>query len=723
VIANHSVRVVVFQHGLEALDYAVPPGLEIAPGDAVQVPLGPRTITGVVWDEGRLAGKLVEARKLRPVTAKLPVAPLSLPLRRLCEWVADYYLAPLAGVVRMVWPSVAFLGDREVVEYRLGGDLPARMTPARVAAVERLAGKQGLVRDLARVAGVSEAVIRGLVTAGALVPEVVAAGGAIGVPDPDFAAPVLEAAQAAAAGELVAAVEQRGFAPFLLEGVTGSGKTEVYFEAVAAALYSGGQALVLVPEIALTAPWLARFAARFGVAPVAWHSDLKASERRAAFAAIADGRAKVVVGARSALFLPFADLRVTIVDEAHETSFKQEEGVHYHARDVAVMRAREEGTTVVLATATPAIETQVQAAKGTYRHLVLPARFGGATMPDVKAVDMRRHPPTRGHWLSPPLVAAVTATLAKGEQALLFLNRRGYAPLTLCRACGERIECPNCTAWMVEHRLSKRLACHHCGHQTPVPPACPQCGAEESLVACGPGVERIAEEVARTWPAARVALVTSDTINSPARAAALVAAVAARDIDVLIGTQMVTKGYHFPELTLVGVVDADMGLSGGDLRAGERTFAQIAQVAGRAGRGNKPGRVLIQTHQPEARLMRALVAGDARAFYDAETEARRDLGLPPFGRLAAIIVSSEDAAAALAAARAIGAAAPVVDGVAVLGPAAAPLAMLRGRHRQRLLVQARRDVRLQQVLRDWLGGVAVPNQVRVIVDIDPYSFV
>jgi primosomal protein N' (replication factor Y) len=731
VIANHSVRVLVFQHGLEALDYAVPPGLEIDAGDAVQVPLGPRTITGVVWDEGRLAGKLVEARKLRPVTAKLPLAPLSLPMRRLSEWVADYYLAPLAGVVRMVWPSVAFLGDREIVEYRLGGDLPARMTPARAQAVERLAGRQGPVRDLARVANVSEAVIRGLVATGALVPETVAAGGAIGVPDPDFAVPVLEAAQAAAATELVAAVEARGFAPFLLEGVTGSGKTEVYFEAVAAALrggrsegdHKGGQALVLVPEIALTAPWLARFAARFGAPPVAWHSDLKASERRAAFAAIADGRAKVVVGARSALFLPFADLRVTIVDEAHETSFKQEEGVHYHARDVAVMRAREEGAAVVLATATPAIETQVQAAKGTYRHLVLPARFGGATMPDVKAVDMRRHPPTRGHWLSPPLVAAVTATLAKGEQALLFLNRRGYAPLTLCRACGERIECPNCTAWMVEHRLSRRLACHHCGHQTPVPPACPQCGAEESLVACGPGVERIAEEVARTWPAARVALVTSDTINSPARAAALVAAVEARDIDVLIGTQMVTKGYHFPELTLVGVVDADLGLSGGDLRAGERTFAQIAQVAGRAGRGSKPGRVLIQTHQPEARLMRALVAGDARAFYDAETEARRDLGLPPFGRLAAIIVSSEDAAAALAAARAIGAAAPVVDGVSVLGPAAAPLAMLRGRHRQRLLVQARRDVRLQQVLRDWLGGVAVPNHVRVIVDIDPYSFV
>ena len=721
--APPSVRVVVFQHGLGALDYAVPASMVLAPGDAVTVPLGPRQITGVVWDAGRLDGREVEAKRLRAVASRIDIPPLAAPLRRLCEWVADYYIAPLAGVVRMVWPSVAFLGDREVTEYRLGGPAPDRMTPARTQALQRLDGRQGIVRDLTRMAGVSDAVIRGLVAAGTLLPVLVSADAMPAAPDPDHAPPLLEAAQAEAAVTIADAVTAGGFVPFLLEGVTGSGKTEVYFEAVAAALRGGGQALVLLPEIALTAPWLSRFAARFGCAPVAWHSDLKASERRAAWAAIADGRAKVVVGARSALFLPFADLRVTIVDEAHETSFKQEEGVHYHARDVAVMRAQEEGATVVLATATPAIETQVQAAKGTYRHLKLPARFGGAQMPDIQLVDLRRYPPTRGHWLSPPLVAGVTATLEKGEQALLFLNRRGYAPLTLCRTCGTRIQCPNCTAWMVEHRLSRRLACHHCGHQTPVPDACPECGEGDSLVACGPGVERIAEEVSRTWPEARVALVTSDTINSPAKAAALVRAVEAREIDVLIGTQMVTKGYHFPELTLVGVVDADLGLSGGDLRAGERTFQQVAQVAGRAGRGAKPGTVLIQTHQPQARLMQALVAGDPAAFYEAETEARRDLGLPPFGRLAAIIVSSEDAAAALAAARAIGAAAPSGEGLSVLGPAAAPLAMLRGRHRQRLLVQARRTLPLQRVLRDWLGAVPVPNNVRVVIDVDPYSFV
>ena len=505
--------------------------------------------------------------------------------------------------------------------------------------------------------------------------------------------------------------------------MTGSGKTEVYFEAVAQAIRNGGQALVMVPEIALTAPWLARFAARFGCQPLSWHSDLKTSERRAAWAAIADGRAKVVVGARSALFLPYANLKTIIVDEAHEASFKQEEGVHYHARDVAVMRGRMEGLPIILATATPAIETQVLASRGTYRHLVLPSRFGGAELPAVTLVDMTRHPPARGTWLSPVLVAAITDTLAKGEQSLLFLNRRGYAPLTLCRACGNRIQCPNCTAWMVEHRLSRRLACHHCGHQMPVPEQCPECGEADHLVACGPGVERIAEEVRRTWPEARTAVVTSDTITSPARAAALVAAVEGREVDVIIGTQMVTKGYHFPNLTLVGVVDADLGLSGGDLRAGERTWQQIVQAAGRAGRGQKPGRVLIQTHQPKAPIMQALAKGDAAAFFAAEIAARRDLGLPPFGRLAALIVSSEDAAAAKSAADALGAAAPQREGLMVLGPAPAPLAMLRGRHRHRLLVQARRDLPLPAILRDWLVNAVLPSSVRVVVDVDPYSFV
>ena len=716
-------RVVILQSGLGPLDYALPRGQPVAPGDVVQVPLGPRLVTGVVWEEQRLPAAEVDDARLRPIAGLFDVPPVPEPVRRLAEWVADYYLAPLSAVLRMVLSSGAALdGARTVIEYRPTGVMPPRLTPRRARALERIAGRQGLIRELAAAAEVSDAVIRGLVKAGAIEAVEVGIDAPFPLPDPAFGAPILETDQLNAATALADAVRQSGFQPCLLEGVTGSGKTEVYFEAMAQAMRQGGQTLVLVPEIALTEPWLRRFEARFGVAPVAWHSDLRSSQRRRAWRAAASGEARVVVGARSALFLPYPNLRLIVVDEAHETSFKQEDGVMYHARDVAVMRAQLEQIPIVLATATPAIETRVQVERGRYAHITLPARYGGAELPAIGTVDMRRFPPPPGRWLSPPVALALEETLERGEQALLFLNRRGYAPLTLCRYCGHRIECPNCTAWMVEHRLLSRLQCHQCGHAMPVPDQCPECGSEDALVACGPGVERIADEVATLFPQARAAIVASDTIWSPAKAAALVNAVEAHEINLIIGTQLITKGYHFPDLTFVGVVDADLGLAGGDLRASERTFQQIQQVAGRAGRGEKPGRVLLQTHQPEAPVIRALVSGDAEGFYAAETESRRHHAMPPFGRLAGIIISSQDQREAAAVARMIGAAAPATHGMTVLGPAPAPLAMLRGRHRQRLLVHAPRNIDLQSIIRAWFAELKWSTGVRISVDVDPYSF-
>jgi primosomal protein N' (replication factor Y) len=431
----------------------------------------------------------------------------------------------------------------------------------------------------------------------------------------------------------------------------------------------------------------------------------------------------VVVGARSALFLPYARLGLIVVDEAHEVSFKQDDGVRYNARDVAVMRASFEKIPVVLASATPALESLQMAESGVYEKLVLPARFGGAELPAIATVNLTEEKPPHGRWLAPRLVEGLRDRLAKGEQSLLFLNRRGYAPLTLCRHCGFRFQCPNCSAWLVEHRLSRRLACHHCGHETAPPDNCPECGEPGCLVACGPGVERIAHEVEELLPEARLAVVTSDTLNSPEKAAQFIAEAEAGVIDVIVGTQLVTKGFHFPELTLVGVVDADLGLEGGDLRAAERTYQQIAQVSGRAGRGSKPGEVLIQTRHPEAAVIAALAAGDRDAFYAAETEARRHAGAPPFGRWAAIIVSSEDEAEAREAANRIGATRPNLQDVMILGPAPAPMAMLRGRYRYRLLLNARRSAEVQQVIRDWLGALSFPQGVRVAIDIDPYSFV
>ena len=707
-------RVLLLNAALGPLDYRVPHGMRVEHGSIVVAPLGPRQIVGVVWEEDRFPDvESVGDNRLRNLLEVVDAPPLPETLRRLIEWTADYYLAPPAAVLRMALSSMAALeGARTVIEYRATGAAPERMTEQRAQALERIGERQGLIRELAMIGGVSDAVIRGLIKQDIFEPVEVSVDTPFPMPDPDHAPPALSQAQGEAAAQMADAVRAHDFAPFLLDGVTGSGKTEVYFEAIAAAIRTDRQVLVLLPEIALTEPFLERFEKRFGCVPVNWHSGLRQSERRRAWRAIASGQAQVVVGARSALFLPYPNLGLIVVDEAHEASFKQEDGVHYHARDVAVMRGLIEKFPVVLASATPAIETRHQVELGRYAEIKLPSRYGGAEMPDIQAVNLLTDPPERGRWIAPPLVKAIDETMEKGEQSLLFLNRRGYAPLTLCRHCGYRFQCPNCTAWMVEHRLTHRLACHHCGHVIPAPRYCPECKEEDSLVACGPGVERIADEVKTLWPQARTAIATSDTLSSPARVADFVKSVEAGDIDIIVGTQLVTKGYHFPNLTLVGVIDADLGLEGGDLRAAERTFQQIVQVAGRAGRGQMPGSEVIN----------ALVDGDTERFYAVETENRRRANAPPFGRFAAIIISSEDADEAAQTARLIGKSAPVIEGMRVYGPAPAPLSVLRGRHRHRLLVHATRQVDVQAAIREWLGNLAWKSGTRVAVDVDPYSF-
>ena len=718
------VRCLVLNAALGPLDYKVPEGLRVEPGSVVECPLGPRTVIGIVWEAERLPGTEVPAEKLRPLRGILPVPPLSAPLRRLIEWTADYYVASLAGVARMALSSGGALkGPATMTEYRLTGGLPERMTPQRQAAIDALDGEQANIRELSGIAGVSEGVLRGLVNQGVLEPVEVDCDRPYDTARPDFVQVDLSDEQQAVSDVFSAAVRKRDFAPFLLDGVTGSGKTETYFEPVAEALRMGRQVLVLLPEIALTENFLHRFEERFGAAPILWHSSLKSTERRRAYRAVCEGSAQVVVGARSALYLPFAKLGLIVVDEAHETSFKQEDGVRYNARDVAVMRGHFEKVPVILASATPALESLQMAESGIYEKVDLPSRFGGAELPTIELIDLTEEKPPHGMWLAQRLVDGIEERLERGEQSLLFLNRRGYAPLTLCRNCGFRYQCPNCSAWLVEHRFTRRLACHHCGHEAPAPQACTECGEPDCLVACGPGVERIADEVAERLSQARVFVATSDTLNSPGRAAEFIAAVEAREIDVIVGTQLVTKGFHFPELTLVGVVDADLGLEGGDLRAGERTYQQVAQVAGRAGRGSKPGEVLIQTRHPEAPVIAALAAGDRDAFYSAETEMRREAGAPPFGRWASIIISSEDDGEAREAANRLGAFRPDVADCMILGPAPAPMALLRGRYRYRFLINARRSVQLQHVIRRWLTQVDHPAGVRVAVDIDPYSFV
>jgi primosomal protein N' (replication factor Y) len=630
----------------------------LAPGTLVLVPLGPRMVVGAVWDD--VPDFAVRAKKVAEV---LDFPPLPEALRKFVDWVAQYTLS------------------------KRGDVLALGVKAALLAAPKARAKKIAFAAADLSVAGAE-----------------------------------LSEDQAAAAAALCASVRGHKFGVTLLDGVTGSGKTEVYLEAVAAALQGGGQALVLLPEISLSVQFLQRFEARFGAAPAVWHSELTPAVRRETFRAVAEGRAGVVVGARSALFLPFPDLRLIVVDEEHEGAFKQEDGVTYHARDMAVVRARFSDASCVLVSATPSLETVENARAGRYARLALTARHGGAVLPQVAALDLRAHPPERGKFLSPVLVGAVRETLARGEQAMLFLNRRGYAPLTLCRHCGHRFSCPNCTAWLVEHRQFRRLVCHHCGYTAGMPEVCPACAAAGNFAAIGPGVERIAEEVAEVFPEARVLVMASDVITGPKQAAEAARKILEREVDIVIGTQMVAKGWHFPGLTLVGVVDADLGVSGGDLRAGERTVHMLHQVAGRAGRAEAPGKVLLQTYAPEHPVIAALLSGDLAAFMAQEARERRPGHWPPFGRLAALIVSAGEERAADAVARALARSAPHGAGLEILGPAPAPFALLRGRYRRRLLMKAGKRVDVQAVVRDWLARTEIPRAVRVDVDIDPVSF-
>ena len=705
----------------EAFDYAEPDDMGLEVGDQVTVPLGPRLLRGVVT---ALRQALGGNRPLKPVAERLEEPRLPPGALEFIQWAARYAVdapgQPLAIALRGARAPKA----KPVRVVDLTGISPARPTPARSRVLDAAAGPPLSPADLARAAGVSSGVVKALIDEGVLTVRLVEAEARFEDPDPSRPGAKLNPSQAAAAAALRAMLAEGGFNVALLDGVTGSGKTEVYLEAAAAVLAADAtaQVLILLPEIALTQAVIARVATRFGASPAEWHSDVAPPARRRVWEAVAGGRCRIVVGARSALFQPFTNLALIVVDEEHDASFKQEEGFIYHARDLAVARGKIEEAAVILASATPSLESFRNAETGRYRWLRLTTRHGAATLPDITLIDLRESPPDAGCWLSPPLVKAMGETFARGEQTLLFLNRRGYAPLVLCKACGERLCAPDTDSWLVEHRYSGRLVCHLTGFSMPKPKACPHCGAHDSLVSIGPGVERVEEEARSLFPQARVAVFSSDTVYDAREARRLIEAMADGQIDILVATQAAAKGHNFPSLTLVGVVDADLGLRGGDLRAAERTYQLLAQATGRAGRKDRPGRALLQTWAPEHAVMQALAAQDRDAFVAAEMAEREIAGLPPFGRLAAVIASGLDPAQLEAFVQVMAQAAPNTPGVAVYGPADAPLGLIRGRRRKRFLVRADRAVDLSAYMAAWRARVKPPAAIRLAIDIDPYSF-
>jgi len=706
----------------EAFDYEVADDMHLERGDQVAVPLGPRLMRGIVSEVRETTGS---NRRLKAVESLLDDPRLPRGTVDFVEWAARWTLSPPGEMAATALKGLRAPRPRPERRLRRVGDkLPARPTQARTAVLDTLADRTMTRPDLSAASGASSAVIKGLIDEGVLEVIEIEAVAAFDAPDPDHAPAVLNVDQSASADAIAGATADGGFVPFLLDGVTGSGKTEAYLEAAARTLRAdpAAQILILLPEIALTQDLIRRITARFGAAPAEWHSGIAPPRRRQVWEAVVAGRCNIVVGARSALFLPFPNLKLVVVDEEHDGSFKQEDGLVYHGRDLAVARARIEGATVVLASATPSLETLWNAHDGRYRWLKLSARHGAAVLPDIKLLDLRQNPPDPQTWLSQPLREAIGETFARGEQTLLFLNRRGYAPVVLCRACGHRLTAPDTDSWLVEHRYTGRLVCHLTGFTMARPKACPSCGAEDSLVSVGPGVERVEEEVRLLFPEARTAVFSSDTVPDAKAARALIQSMVDGEIDILVATQAAAKGHNFPKLTLVGVVDADLGLRGGDLRAAERTFQLLTQATGRAGRADRPGQALLQTWTPDHPVLMALAAGDRDGFVEAEMAEREASTLPPYGRLAALILSGENAVAVEQTAEALAQAIPNAERLEVYGPADAPLGLIRGRRRKRLLVRADRDVNLQSFLRAWLGRVKVPGSVRLTVDVDPYSF-
>ncbi len=704
----------------QPFDYSVPAHIEVKRGDFVCVPLGQKQVQGVVWGE---AMGDVPAKKLKAIIHTYDLPPLSPQMRDFIAWVADYTLSPLGMVLRLAMSEPRLFADETMLTaYRATAERPARMTPQRQRIYEVLAQGEALpISAIAHAAGVSAASVSGLVKSGFLEAVALPKAKPLQPPRLDKDEMTLSPAQAKIAEALKSAINAKTFSAHLLDGVTGSGKTEIYIEAMKAALMAGQQVLVLLPEISLTQQFLHRFESRFSCTPALWHSGLPANERRRNWLAAANGEAKILIGARSALFLPWQNLGLIVIDEEHDGGYKQEEQVVYNARDMAVVRARFAACPVLLASATPSLESVVNARHKRYQLHQLAHRHGAAQLPDIEIADMRLDPPERGQWLAPTMVKMIAATLAKQQQALLFLNRRGYAPLVICRACGHRYGCDACDSWMVEHRYDSRLLCHHCGNTQPLPHQCTACGEADALVAVGPGVERICEEAATHFPDHKISVLSSD-MPTPVLQQALTQIIAG-EIDIIIGTQIVAKGHHFPKLGFVGVVDADLGLGNGDLRAAERTFQLISQVAGRAGREQQKGYAMLQTRLPDHPVLQAIATGDREAFLAREIEARGMAAMPPFGRLAGLIISGSQGQSVHAFCREMARHIPLHPDIRVLGPAPAPIVRLRGRYRHRFLVKAIRGAPIQDFIRQWLEKIPVlKGNMRITVDIDPYSF-
>lgn len=507
---------------------------------------------------------------------------------------------------------------------------------------------------------------------------------------------------------------------FVLHGITGSGKTEIYFYLLKQALEKGQQSLLMLPEIALSKQIVNRFEERFGSEAVVWHSAISSQKKHKILLGIMAGTVKIVIGTRSALFLPYKNLGQIIIDEEHDHSYKQDEQILYNARDMAILRSHIEKIPILLGSATPSLETFYNIQNGRYKNIILGSRFADASLPEVVVIDMKKKP--KNCWISEELKNAITMRLAAKEQVMLFLNRKGYAPLLVCSTCGHRAACSSCSTALVYHKAANKLQCHHCGYNAKSYLNCVECSSENSMIACGPGVERIAEEVAAYFPDATIQIMTREEMNSAKKASSRIAEIMSGQTEIIIGTQIITKGYHFPKLTLVGVIDTDVGLAGGDLRAAEKTFQLLYQVGGRAGREQIKGKMYLQTFNPESEFIRMLKEHDFNGFMNAELETRQSAIMPPIVRMAAIIMSGKNELLVKRTMLDIARILPKSDRVTILGPVPAILSKLQNRYRYRIMLIADKKFNIQAYISTVMNILPTKIKSNIKIDIDPYNF-
>lgn len=710
-------------------DYLPPAGDSSLPqpGVRVQVPFGRGHKVGILL--ALQTESDIEPKRLKRVQQVIDHTPLLPPdILDLARWAAGYYHHPLGEVLSACLPVALRQGRaasapgepglRCTIAGQTASETQRKRSPAQAQVLDLLnQHPAGLSRTALRLAGCSPQAVRAALQRGWLEAiEMEPQPTAASLPEPG---PPLNAAQQAAVTTLQAGAGRYGC--FLLAGVTGSGKTEVYLEAIRNTLSAQRQVLVLVPEIALTPQLLARFRQRLGIEPLLLHSGLSDGERLTAWLAARAGRAEVVIGTRSAAWVPLPRAGLFIVDEEHDASLKQQEGLRYSARDLLIWRAHQNNIPILLGSATPALESLYNAQQGRYQLLELPSRAGAAKPPRLALLDVRNQRLDEG--LSPALIAGMQRHLAQGNQVLLFLNRRGYAPSLLCHACGWVAACRRCDTHMTLHLAQQALRCHHCGSQHRIPQQCPHCGCAD-LRAIGAGTERVEQALQRHFEAVTTVRIDRDNTRRKGRLESLLAQATAGHARILLGTQMLAKGHHFPQVTLVGILDADQGLFSADFRASERLAQQVLQVAGRAGRAQQPGEVLIQTHHPEHPLLQQLIHAGYAAFAAAALDERRAARLPPFSNLALVRAEANQTPAPEAFLTAALACLPaqLTTGIDIWGPVAAPMPRRAGRYRAQLLLLARDRRRLQALLQAWVPQVAAlkaARRVRWSLDVDP----